>query len=109
MVRQENDVLRIVCSATVLMCIAPTLFGQGGYAIVSGRVQDASRAVVPGVSVAAKNVSTDVTLSALSNRDGYYTFTNLIPGKYTITARQTGFKNLERNGIALQVGGEWKN
>jgi hypothetical protein len=95
---------RTVWFAVIFVCFAPALFSQGGYAIVSGRVQDTSGAVMPGVAVTARNINTDVTLAALSNRDGYYTFTNLVPGKYTITARQSGFKDLERNGIVLQVG-----
>lgn len=88
----------------LLGCLASAVFAQGGYAVVSGRVEDASSAVIPGVAVAAQNISTGVTLNSVSNDEGYYTFTNLIPGTYTITVRHSGFKDLERSGLVLQVG-----
>ncbi len=88
----------------LLVCSASILCAQGGYAMLSGRVQDASTAVVPGVAVTARNISTGVTLNSVSNGQGYYTFTNLIPGTYAITAQRSGFKNLERDGVVLQVG-----
>jgi hypothetical protein len=95
---------RLIRISVVMVCFASILSAQGGYAMVSGRVQDPSTAVVPDVAVTARNVSTGVILNSLSNGQGYYTFTNLIPGTYAITAQRSGFKNLERNGIVLQVG-----
>jgi Carboxypeptidase regulatory-like domain/TonB-dependent Receptor Plug Domain len=95
---------RTIRFSILLACFASILCAQGGYGMVSGRVLDASTAVVPGVAVAALNVSTGVIVNSVSNAQGYYTFTNLIPGTYTITAQRSGFKNLERAGIVLQVG-----
>src|ERR1700761_4504418 len=83
---------------------ASIVFAQGGYAVVSGRVQDTSAAVVPNVPVNAQNTGTGVIFHSVSNAEGYYSFLTLIPGTYTITAQQPGFKNLERTGIFLQVG-----
>jgi hypothetical protein len=96
--------LQVIRFGILPLCFASILFAQGGYAVVNGRVQDASNAVIPGVAVTARNVNTDVALNSVSNGDGYYTFTNLVPGTYTITVHHPGFKNLERNGIVLQVG-----
>jgi hypothetical protein len=59
---------------------------------------------MPGVSVSAANVNTNVHLTTTSNSDGYYIISNLIPGTYNVTAQFKGFKNLERTGILLRVG-----
>lgn len=91
-------------SAFLLVCFSPLLSAQGGYGMMSGRVLDASGAVVPGVTVTARNTATAVAVNTLSNDQGYYTFTNLIPGTYDMTAEHSGFKNLERRGVVLQVG-----
>src|ERR1035441_3775834 len=96
--------LQTIRFSVLVACFASILAAQGGYAIVSGRVQDTSTAVVPGVQVSARNANTGVVVNSLSNAEGYYTFTNLVPGTYSITARRAGFKNLERTGVVLQVG-----
>ncbi len=88
--------LRIIRFSVLVVCFASMLFAQGGYAVISGRVQDTSNAVIPGVAIAAQNVSTDVIFKTVSNGVGYYIFTNLIPGTYTVTVQHPGFKNLEQ-------------
>src|SRR5712691_11401098 len=90
--------------AVVLVCLAPVVSAQSGYAIVSGRVKDASGAVMPGAIISARNVNTNVVLNAPTNGEGYYTFAQLIPGTYTLTAEALGFKKLDRAGIILRVG-----
>src|SRR5450759_1714237 len=90
--------------AVVLVCFAPVLSAQGGNAIISGRVNDASGAVMLGAVVSAENVNTNVVLNATTNGEGYYTFAQLIPGTYTVTAQALGFKKLERAGLVLRVG-----
>ncbi|HEX4230276.1 MAG TPA: TonB-dependent receptor [Bryobacteraceae bacterium] len=96
--------LRIIRLSWLIPFSASMLLAQGGYAVVSGQVQDTSAAVIPNVPVNARNVSTDVIFHTVSNAQGYYTFLNLVPGTYSITAHLAGFKDLERNGLVLQVG-----
>ena len=100
----QVDRLRMIQWSLLLAISVSMLSAQSGYAVLNGRVQDSSGAVVPNVPVTARNVLTDVVLNSVSNSDGYYSFLNLIPGTYTLTARQQGFKNLERTGVVLQVG-----
>jgi carboxypeptidase family protein len=96
--------LRMFRVSLLIALSVSALLAQGGYAVVSGRVLDSSSAIVPNVPVTARNISTDVLFESVSNAEGYYTFLNLIPGTYTISAHQAGFKNLERTGLVLQVG-----
>jgi hypothetical protein len=100
----EDNFSKTIRLSILLAFSASILSAQGGFAIVSGRVQDTSKAVVPSVAITARNVNTGVSVSSLSNSEGYYVFANLIPGTYAITAQQPGFKNFARDGIVLQVG-----
>jgi hypothetical protein len=100
----EDEISHTIRFSVLLVCFASILSAQGGYAMVSGRVQDISKAVVPRVVVTARNVNTDVTVNSLSNSQGYYVFATLIPGTYVIKAQQSGFRDSERDGIVLQVG-----
>jgi hypothetical protein len=59
---------------------------------------------MPGALISAQNVSTNVVLNATTNGEGYYTFAQLIPGTYTVSAEALGFKKLDRAGIVLRVG-----
>ena len=48
---------------------------------ISGRVTDASGAVVPGVDVTLTNIDTGVDRSAVTNETGAYAFPSLNPGR----------------------------
>lgn len=100
----QDEIGRMLRVGVVLLGFASPLFGQGGYAVISGLIRDASDAVIPGVAITVRNVNTDVVLRSASNAVGFYTFTTLIPGTYTISAQHPSFKVLERRGIVLQVG-----
>ncbi|MBX5496923.1 MAG: TonB-dependent receptor, partial [Bryobacteraceae bacterium] len=81
--------------------MAATAFGQT--ASVTGRVTDASGAVVPGVKIEARNDATGVASSTESNDSGYYNLPQLLPGTYTITAEKSGFNTLRQTGLTLAV------
>jgi hypothetical protein len=90
------------------------LVGSGlraGYAqvtngTISGTVTDTSGARVPGVSIAVRNVATDIVSTAITNQDGYYTIPSLIIGNYEVRVQKTGFTTGIRRGIDLTVGRE---
>jgi hypothetical protein len=75
-------------------------------ATVSGTVVDASGAVVPNVTIVAKNLATASTANAVTNGVGVFDAPNLQPGIYDISASATGFSTLVRKGITLTVGQE---
>ena len=91
---------RTVSLAVCLVYLAPIVLAQGGYSVVSGRVLDTSGTVVPTAVVTARHVQTDVPINSVSNNEGYYVLSNLIPGTYTIKVQQPGFKTLERARLA---------
>ncbi len=62
---------------------------------LSGRVTDASGAVVPGASVVMQNLATGVQQSATTNYAGLYRFPVVLPGTYSLTASIKGFRDVE--------------
>jgi hypothetical protein len=73
-------------------------------ATVSGSVEDASRAVLPGVTVTARNVDTALVRTTVTAIDGRYVLAGLPPGTYEIRAELAGFKPLVRRGVDLSIG-----
>lgn len=82
---------------------------------LSGRVTDETRAVVPTASVTLRNLATGVEQSAPTNHVGFYHFSALMPGTYSVTASLDGFRdvvalvriivgNTTIQDIELQVG-----
>ena len=74
----------------VLFCASG--FGQSTYGTISGTIEDASKALIPGVTVTATNVDTGVVSTTLSNEAGAYNFPSLLPGAYKLTADLPGFQ-----------------
>src|SRR5207249_11731304 len=72
-------------------------------ASVVGRVTDTTGAVIPAASVSFTNVDTGVTVRTVTNGEGNYLSSFLIPGTYRIVAEKSGFKVLVRSGITPTV------
>jgi protocatechuate 3,4-dioxygenase beta subunit len=78
---------------TLLLLFAGLSAGQSSNASVTGFVQDASGAFVPGATVTATNTQTGVTATTISNESGSYTIPALLPGTYKLTATLPGFSD----------------
>src|SRR5260370_3872213 len=90
--------------ACFLFGSAVSLFAQGERATVTGTVADATRAIVPGVSVSIRNIRTNVTLRTETNSAGLYYLPALPPGEYELTAEKAGFRPAKVENIPLSVG-----
>src|SRR4051812_15572593 len=91
----------------ILLLILPLnvpAIGQGLYATVTGTVTDASKALIPGVTITARAVDTGVVTTALTNEAGTYTLGNLAPGRYTIAASLNGFQTKTITDAQLSQG-----
>ena len=76
---------------------------QQTYGTIVGVVTDETGAVIPGASVTAMNVDTNIVTSAETNQSGDYRVLNLLPGTYDLTVETTGFKKSVTAGITIQV------
>src|SRR5215471_8682843 len=109
---------RLVCAALVLGLFVAGAFAQTNYATLGGTVADASGALIPGVTITARNVDTGVVTMVISNETGSYQFAALQPGRYNISAELAGFRTHTyeevtlgltqqvRLNFSLQVGGQ---
>ena len=66
---------------------------------IRGRIIDASKQTLPGASIYIENLRTGVT----SDVNGYYTFSNLNPGTYTIEISYVGYSPVEMK-ITIPAG-----
>jgi hypothetical protein len=83
--------------ACLLLLASLFAFAQSDTASISGFVRDASRGVVPNVTVNVKNEATGAERKAVTNENGYYVVSSLPPGYYTVTVEAPGFKRSERS------------
>lgn len=71
---------------------------------ILGTVRDATGAVLPGVSISAKNLETGVVRSAIADSTGTYQIVSLPAGDYDLEAALKGFTNSIRRGVTVTVG-----
>ncbi len=70
---------------------------------ITGTVRDTSGAIVPGVTVTAKNQATGFARTEVSDATGNYRLVSLPPGTYAITAEIQGFGTETRPDIVLVI------
>src|SRR5688572_7228837 len=92
---------RIVATILLVGTFTGVVFAQGGNGTLTGTVEDASKAVIPGVSITALNTNTGVVTTTVSNETGSFNIPALIPGVYRLTASLPGFQTQIFNNIEL--------
>jgi len=84
--------------------LSAAAYGQIGTSTITGRVTDASGAVVPNVSVRVVQPSTNFTSTTTTNSEGIYRVLSLQPSMYRITFESAGFKKVIRDNVELRTG-----
>jgi hypothetical protein len=92
-----------VCVFSVLLLVA-NAFGQETTGGLQGTVKDPSGAVVNKATIELTGTSLVGSKKLETDSSGYYRFANLPPGTYTITVKASGFSELKREGITIEVG-----
>ena len=87
-----------------LAVLTGSLYGQSTNGSIGGTIEDATRALLPGVKVTATNVGTGVASTTLSNDSGAYNFLNLLPGQYKVTAELPSFQSETRTDVEVGNG-----
>ncbi len=91
-------------SLFVVLCAAVPAFGQQGTAQVGGKITDPQGGALPGVNIVITNEDTGVVREIVSTAEGSYFASQMVPGRYRISATLEGFKALDRRGLTLIVG-----
>ena len=88
-----------------LFFVAPSaLVGQADRGAIKGEVQDTTHAAVPNATLTLKNEATGVAVTTASGASGQYSFLDLQPGVYDLTAEAPGFGTVVRQHIEVGVG-----
>ena len=95
----------------VAMALAAMLFvpwanarGQVITATLYGVVHDSTGGALPGVSVTATQVGTNLVRETVSDERGEFTLTALPAGQYALTIQLQGFKAYNSQGLTLGAG-----
>ncbi len=97
---------RILILATVVFLSVSAAFAQAQASTsdLVGTVVDASDAVVPGATVTARNSSTGITRTVVTNNEGSYSIIGIPPGTYQVSAEAATFKKAVVADVRLTVG-----
>jgi hypothetical protein len=97
---------KIIVAMIALCACAVTIpaFAQQTTGSIQGRIVDAQKAAVPGVTVTAKNTETGFTRSEVTDAEGLYRLNALPVGTYDLRAELAGFAPYDRKGLIVNVG-----
>src|SRR3954451_2888501 len=95
---------RMIGVMLALLGAASVSAAQGFRGGITGRISDASGGRMPGVTVTATNVATNVASTTTTNGEGDYAILFLNPGSYAISAELAGFKKVIRQNLEVRVG-----
>jgi hypothetical protein len=77
--------------------------GQAATGQITGTIEDAAGAVVPGATVTVTNVSTGARRQDSAGADGDFAFLSLPPGKYKVEVSAKGFKRVVIEELDVNV------
>ena len=96
--------MRRLFAPVFALVFAVSAFAQQGQSSIQGKVVDASGASLPGATILITHEGSGVFRNVVSNADGSYFATGLVPGPYRVEAELSGFTKFTRGGLLLQVG-----
>jgi hypothetical protein len=88
----------------LLGAMAAPAAAQQGTSEIGGKITDSGGGVLPGVALVVTNEDTGIFREVVTGAGGSYFVSQLVPGRYRVSAKLEGFKSLDRRGIVLQVG-----
>ncbi|HYG10601.1 MAG TPA: carboxypeptidase-like regulatory domain-containing protein, partial [Pyrinomonadaceae bacterium] len=96
-------VFRTLACCLLLLCCAGINAHAQFRAGLQGTITDSGGAVVPGATVTLTNKETNKSLTTTASDDGFYRFSQLAPGAYTLTAEKSGFKKQVLESIVVNA------
>jgi len=94
----------LVCLLFLTTVLALPVWGQNVSATINGTVRDSSGAVVPGATVTLTKSDTGTTRIVQSNAEGYFAFSDVLAGTYSISVEHAGFKTYRQADIRVTAG-----
>src|SRR5258705_4555823 len=95
---------KILIVGMALLLAQVAIHAQATTGSLKGSVVDANGNVVANASVKVKNEATGITSSMVTDSEGNFSASSLLPGPYTITTEITGFKRSVKTGVQINIG-----
>ena len=95
--------VRLLAWLIAAICTAATVSAQVTTGSIVGTVSDTQGQVVPGATVAIKEIGKQTVTTVVTDANGSYIAPFLNPGTYEVEVELTGFKKYVRQGIVVQV------
>ena len=89
-----------ILSFLLLILATTQLFAQFG-ASLQGTVEDQTGAVIPNATITITQIDTQQQRVQTSSADGFYRFSELPPGNYTVAVTASGFKGSTQNNVGV--------
>jgi hypothetical protein len=102
-VRGAKNRSALFCRVALLCALTAVCAVAQDSGRISGVVQDASGAVIPGAKITAQEAQTGLARTAESNEAGRYVFPVLRPAEYVIRAEAAGFQTYSQTGVVLDA------
>ena len=98
--RTTSSLVRVMMGGLFLLFVLGTANAQFK-AGVQGTVTDTAGGRVPGATITLTNKETSKTQTVTSSDEGFYRFSQLAPGSYTLNAEKSGFKKQLLENVVL--------
>lgn len=86
--------------------IIASVHAQSSQGRISGRVVDATGAVIPGARVAIENLATHIIRQLVANATGDYAAPSIDPGSYKVSVEAANFKTAVRESVLIEVAND---
>jgi hypothetical protein len=96
---------RVLFICVTALLLAANLAASPDRGTIQGTVTDPQGAVIPGAQVLVKNMDTGVEWNLTTNSAGFYLVAELVPGKYMVRLKFSGFSTLEISNVMVTAGG----
>ena len=94
-----QSVKRHIWALVAVLACASGASAQESRGSITGRVVDSTGGALPGATVTAVNDDTNSTQTVPTSGSGTYTVLYLVPGPYTLTVEQSGFRTTRQKVI----------
>src|SRR5262244_3308553 len=89
--------------AAIFMLVSAMVQAQELRGKITGRVTDASGAVIPGASVKVTDVARATSSTLITNEDGLFDAPYLLPGTYQVAVELAGFKKAVQDKVDVAI------
>ena len=95
---------RLAAAALLALALVPRAHAQDFRGTIAGRISDAQGGRLPGATVTAVHVATNVESTTTTDAAGDYAIPYLAPGVYRVTVELQGFKKVVRDKVEVRIG-----